>query len=118
MLTPWPSAPARPCASPVRPRGRRSRACPRKLRCHALPSFLVHHESRKCSMSTVTNLGFPRMGARRELKQALEAYWRDEALRPQLLDTARQLRERHWQLQREAGAHVVPCNDFSLYDHV
>ncbi|NII74111.1 5-methyltetrahydropteroyltriglutamate--homocysteine methyltransferase [Dyella sp. SG562] len=69
-------------------------------------------------MSTVTNLGFPRMGARRELKQALEAYWRDEALRPQLLDTARQLRERHWQLQREAGAHVVPCNDFSLYDHV
>jgi 5-methyltetrahydropteroyltriglutamate--homocysteine methyltransferase len=69
-------------------------------------------------MTTVTNLGFPRMGARRELKQALEAYWRDEALRPQLLDTARQLRERHWQLQREAGAHVVPCNDFSLYDHV
>ncbi|MGO4700561.1 5-methyltetrahydropteroyltriglutamate--homocysteine S-methyltransferase [Dyella sp. 2RAB6] len=69
-------------------------------------------------MTTVTNLGFPRMGARRELKQALEAYWRDAALRPQLLDSARQLRERHWQLQREAGAHVVPCNDFSLYDHV
>ena len=69
-------------------------------------------------MTTVTNLGFPRMGARRELKQALEGYWRDEALRPQLLDTARQLRERHWQLQREAGAHMVPCNDFSLYDHV
>ena len=69
-------------------------------------------------MTTVTNLGFPRMGARRELKQALEAYWRDETLRPQLLQTARELRARHWTLQREAGAHVVPCNDFSLYDHV
>ena len=69
-------------------------------------------------MTIVTNLGFPRMGARRELKQALEACWRDQTLRPQLLDTARQLRERHWQLQRDAGAHVVPCNDFSLYDHV
>ena len=69
-------------------------------------------------MTTVTNLGFPRMGARRELKQALEAYWRDETQRTPLLDTAGQLRERHWKMQREAGAHVVPCNDFSLYDHV
>ena len=69
-------------------------------------------------MTTVTNLGFPRMGARRELKQALEAYWRDETRRPQLLETAGELRARHWQLQREAGVHVVPCNDFSLYDHV
>ena len=69
-------------------------------------------------MTIVTNLGFPRMGARRELKQALEAYWRDETRRPQLLETAGELRARHWQLQREAGVHVVPCNDFSLYDHV
>ena len=69
-------------------------------------------------MTTVTNLGFPRMGAKRELKQALEAFWRGEVSPQQLQDTARQLRERHWRLQREAGADVVPCNDFSLYDHV
>ncbi|RDS79964.1 5-methyltetrahydropteroyltriglutamate--homocysteine S-methyltransferase [Dyella monticola] len=69
-------------------------------------------------MTTVTNLGFPRMGTRRELKPALEAYWHDDTKCASLLDTAKQLRRRHWTLQREAGAQVVPCNDFSLYDHV
>ncbi|MFT3763785.1 MAG: 5-methyltetrahydropteroyltriglutamate--homocysteine S-methyltransferase [Pseudoxanthomonas sp.] len=69
-------------------------------------------------MTTVTNLGFPRIGARRELKQALEAYWRGETDAAALQATARELRLRHWRLQRDAGADVVPCNDFSLYDHV
>ncbi len=69
-------------------------------------------------MTSVTNLGFPRIGAKRELKRALEAFWRGDNGAEALQDTARALRHRHWQLQREAGADVVPCNDFSLYDHV
>ena len=69
-------------------------------------------------MTIVTNLGFPRMGARRELKHTLEAFWRGDAPAASLEDTARQLRHRHWELQRTAGAHAVPCNDFSYYDHV
>ncbi|MEO8779668.1 MAG: 5-methyltetrahydropteroyltriglutamate--homocysteine S-methyltransferase [Rhodanobacter sp.] len=69
-------------------------------------------------MSLVTCLGFPRIGLKRELKRALEAHWRDDGTSTTLLDTARHLRERHWQLLRDAGADVVPCNDFSLYDHV
>ncbi|WP_411833545.1 5-methyltetrahydropteroyltriglutamate--homocysteine S-methyltransferase [Pseudoxanthomonas mexicana] len=69
-------------------------------------------------MTLVTNLGFPRIGARRELKRVLEAYWRGEASAAQLQEEARQLRLRHWQLQRQAGAQVLPSNDFSLYDHV
>ena len=69
-------------------------------------------------MATLSNLGFPRIGARRELKHALEAFWRGDSSSQQLLDTASQLRRRHWQLQHEAGADIVPCNDFSLYDHV
>ncbi|HJR72547.1 MAG TPA: 5-methyltetrahydropteroyltriglutamate--homocysteine S-methyltransferase [Luteimonas sp.] len=69
-------------------------------------------------MTIVTNLGFPRIGAKRELKRALEAYWRGEAAAAQLLDTAAELRERHWKLQHAAGADTVPCNDFSLYDQV
>lgn len=69
-------------------------------------------------MTVLTNLGFPRIGAKRELKRMLEAYWRGDATSQQLYGTARELRQRHWQLQREAGADVVPCNDFSLYDHV
>ena len=69
-------------------------------------------------MTIVTNLGFPRIGPRRELKHALERYWKGEDTADLLQATARQLRLRHWQLQREAGADVLPSNDFSLYDQV
>ncbi len=69
-------------------------------------------------MTIVTNLGFPRIGAKRELKHALESHWRGDTDASQLQDTARNLRQRHWQLQKDAGADVVPSNDFSLYDHV
>ena len=66
----------------------------------------------------VTTLGFPRIGGKRELKRALETYWQDDTQGQALLDVARQLRQRHWNLQKQAGADTVPCNDFSLYDHV
>ncbi|MBD8881515.1 5-methyltetrahydropteroyltriglutamate--homocysteine S-methyltransferase [Rhodanobacter sp. 7MK24] len=69
-------------------------------------------------MSLVTHPGFPRIGLKRELKRALEAHWRGETPVEALLDAARELRARHWRLARDAGADVVPCNDFSLYDHV
>lgn len=70
-------------------------------------------------MSIVTALlGYPRIGAKRELKHALESYWSEEATAEQLLSTATQLRSRHWTSQREAGIDVLPCNDFSLYDTV
>ncbi len=69
-------------------------------------------------MTIVTNLGFPRIGARRELKRALESHWRGETDATQLQHTARELRARHWRLQRDAGVDLPPSNDFSLYDHV
>ena len=69
-------------------------------------------------MTTVGNLGFPRIGARRELKRALEAHWRGDTSGTELLTIARELRRRHWRLQADAGVDIVPCNDFSLYDHV
>ncbi|MBA2079365.1 5-methyltetrahydropteroyltriglutamate--homocysteine S-methyltransferase [Rhodanobacter sp. PCA2] len=69
-------------------------------------------------MSLVTYPGFPRIGLKRELKRALESHWHGDAPAEALLETARTLRARHWRLAREAGADVVPCNDFSLYDHV
>jgi 5-methyltetrahydropteroyltriglutamate--homocysteine methyltransferase len=70
------------------------------------------------SMSLVTCSGFPRIGLKRELKRSLESHWRGETDAATLLDTARTLRRRHWRLAADAGADVVPCNDFSLYDHV
>ncbi|MFT3791433.1 MAG: 5-methyltetrahydropteroyltriglutamate--homocysteine S-methyltransferase [Rudaea sp.] len=69
-------------------------------------------------MSLVTNLGFPRIGRKRELKTAVENHWKGAIDADALQTTARELRQRHWQLQREAGADVVPVNDFTLYDHV
>ena len=63
-------------------------------------------------------LGFPRVGAARELKFALEAFWRGERTEAELLGVAHDLRARHWLLQQAAGITIVPSNDFSLYDHV
>ena len=69
-------------------------------------------------MTLATNLGFPRMGRNRELKKALEQFWAGEASAEQLQTTARQMRRTHWQLQHAAGLAHIPCNDFSLYDHI
>lgn len=63
-------------------------------------------------------LGFPRIGQQRELKKSLEAYWKGEIAEADLQATARELRERHWRLQQQAGIDFVAVNDFSLYDHV
>jgi 5-methyltetrahydropteroyltriglutamate--homocysteine methyltransferase len=58
------------------------------------------------------------MGSQRELKKALEAYWSGKSSREALLRTGEQLRARHWTLQRDAGIHFIPSNDFSYYDHI
>lgn len=69
-------------------------------------------------MTLVANLGYPRFGAKRELKRALESYWSGKISSDELVAQGRQIRMMHWQLQREAGMDVIPSNDFSFYDHV
>jgi len=69
-------------------------------------------------MVLATNLGFPRVGLKRELKAALEACWSGKQTQEQLQGTARELRARHWKLQKDAGLAHIPSNDFSFYDHV
>jgi 5-methyltetrahydropteroyltriglutamate--homocysteine methyltransferase len=63
-----------------------------------------------------TLLGYPRIGRRRELKRATEAYWAGTLSAAELLAAGARLRGEHWQAQRDAGIDQVPCNDFSLYD--
>lgn len=63
-------------------------------------------------------LGYPRIGARRELKKITEAYWRGEADREALESTAQALRLHHWQIQQAAGLDMVSVGDFSFYDQV
>ncbi len=64
------------------------------------------------------NLGYPRIGRQRELKFALEEFWRGRVSETDLLTTAKTLRQHNWQLQKDAGLDVIPSNDFSFYDQV
>ncbi len=64
------------------------------------------------------SLGYPRVGAHRELKAACEAYWKGALPLAQLEETARALRAANWRTQKEAGIDLPPSNDFSFYDHI
>ncbi len=64
----------------------------------------------------ISVLGFPRIGEKRELKVALEGYWRGDLSLKELHNVASALRLKHWNLQRNAGIDVVALNDFSFYD--
>lgn len=66
----------------------------------------------------LNSLGFPRIGRRRELKFALEKYWRGESTQAELREVASELRRTHWQWQTAAGIEQVPVGDFAFYDQV
>ena len=67
-------------------------------------------------MASIHNLGFPRIGAQRELKFGLEAYWKGATTRAELEDLGSTLRARHWAQQE--GLDWVPVGDFAFYDQV
>ncbi|MBV4456883.1 5-methyltetrahydropteroyltriglutamate--homocysteine S-methyltransferase [Pseudomonas sp. COR58] len=69
-------------------------------------------------MAVAHTLGFPRIGADRELKKALEAYWKGDLDRAALQQVGRGLRAAHWQLQKDAGLDLLPVGDFAWYDQV
>ena len=67
-------------------------------------------------MVTTHNLGFPRIGAKRELKFGLERYWKGESSRDELKALGAELRQRHWRAQRDLD--LAPIGDFAFYDQV
>lgn len=67
-------------------------------------------------MITTHNLGFPRIGAQRELKFALEAYWKGQSSLDTLKQIGKDLRQQHWQLQSVLD--FAPVGDFAFYDQV
>jgi 5-methyltetrahydropteroyltriglutamate--homocysteine methyltransferase len=71
---------------------------------------MTHHKV------TTHNLGFPRIGPNRELKFALEAYWKDQSSDDELDRIAAQLRTQNWQWQNKLD--WTPVGEFSFYDHV
>ncbi|TSD67969.1 5-methyltetrahydropteroyltriglutamate--homocysteine S-methyltransferase [Inquilinus sp. KBS0705] len=64
------------------------------------------------------NLGYPRVGTHRQLKKACEQYWAGKINSDELFTVARTIRKQNWQTQIDAGVDLIPCNDFSFYDHV
>ncbi|MFB9762570.1 5-methyltetrahydropteroyltriglutamate--homocysteine S-methyltransferase [Ectobacillus funiculus] len=71
-------------------------------------------------MNTVksSNLGYPRIGEKREWKQALEQFWAGKLEKEEFLKQIEEIRLQHLQKQHEQGIDLIPVGDFSLYDHV
>lgn len=69
-------------------------------------------------MAIAANLGFPRIGPNRELKKAVEAYWKGASSEAELQKTAKDIRKANWEMQKKAGIDLIPSNDFSFYDQV
>lgn len=67
-------------------------------------------------MATIHNLGFPRIGAKRELKFALEAYWKGQSSLDALKQVGQDLRRGNWALQ--SNLDFTPVGDFAFYDQV
>ncbi|UXS21639.1 5-methyltetrahydropteroyltriglutamate--homocysteine S-methyltransferase [Staphylococcus delphini] len=65
-----------------------------------------------------TNLGFPRLGHKREWKKAIEGYWNNKITKAELDDTLQQLHRSNLVLQQNCNLDSVPVGDFSLYDHI
>jgi len=63
-------------------------------------------------------LGYPRIGEKRELKKATEAYWAGQLTLADLETTGRNLRRQNWLTQQKAGIDLIPSNDFSFYDQM
>lgn len=69
-------------------------------------------------MLKTATLGFPRIGANRELKKAVESYWKKTSSLADLQKTASEIRANNWQAQKNAQISFIPANDFSFYDQV
>lgn len=65
-----------------------------------------------------SNLGYPRIGEKREWKKALEQFWAGKLPESDFLATVKKLRLSYLKKQQSLGVDLIPIGDFSLYDHV
>lgn len=69
-------------------------------------------------MKKSTIVGYPRIGVNRELKKAVESYFKGDSTLDALQSTAKQLRKEYWAVQKGKGLDYIPSNDFSFYDNM
>ncbi len=74
--------------------------------------------AKSAAAARATVYGYPRQGHHRELKMAVEGYWKGRVTADELRATAAELRRAAWRELAGAGVHEVPTGDFSYYDHV
>jgi 5-methyltetrahydropteroyltriglutamate--homocysteine methyltransferase len=79
-----------------------------------------YKHTRRDTMSNVlsSNLGYPRIGEKREWKKALEQFWAGKLEKTEFLKQMEELRLQQLQKQKDLGIDLIPIGDFSLYDHV
>jgi 5-methyltetrahydropteroyltriglutamate--homocysteine methyltransferase len=65
-----------------------------------------------------SNIGYPRIGEKREWKRALEKFWNGDSSEEELLAETTKLRLNDLKKQQDLGVDLIPVGDFSLYDHV
>ncbi len=78
----------------------------------------IDKETKKGKTMLTTICGFPRIGEKRELKFALEKYFRHEITFDELSDTASDIRKKNYNLMIENRIDLIPVGDFSLYDNL
>lgn len=69
-------------------------------------------------MTLIHNLGYPRIGADRELKKAIEQHWHGQLSEAELLEIGKTIRLQNWRTQIDAGIELLPVGDFAWYDHI
>lgn len=65
-----------------------------------------------------SNLGYPRIGEKREWKRALESFWKGDITESELLEKTTAIRLDNLKKQQQLGIDLIPVGDFSLYDHI
>ena len=63
-------------------------------------------------------IGYPRIGENRELKFAIEKYWKNEITENELLKIAEEIRRNQWLKQKKEKISFIPGNTFSFYDGI
>ncbi|KAI7872007.1 5-methyltetrahydropteroyltriglutamate-homocysteine S-methyltransferase [Spinellus fusiger] len=69
-------------------------------------------------MVKATNIGFPYVGAKRELKKLVESFWSSKISEEELRTGYAKIQASHWQLQQEKGIEHIPSGEYTLYDRV
>ncbi|RKS85866.1 methionine synthase (B12-independent) [Orbus hercynius] len=67
---------------------------------------------------TTSVIGYPRIGKLRELKFAIESYFKGDNTQTDLLAVAKSLRATHWRQQADNKIQYISSNDFSFYDAI